>query len=89
MNLNGVKRYLEGGSADWEDEDILANENQGTNLLNPSDYTLYRMKHVMKDSNDFELWLKSTISVLAPLNLDRLINLSLLRPTKTDLEGIK
>ena len=89
MNLNGVKRYLEGGSADQEDKDILANKNQGTNLLNPSDYTLYRIKYIIKDLNNFELWLKLTILVLILLNLDRLINLSLLRPTKTNLEGTK
>ena len=55
MNLNGVERFLEGGSTDWEDKEILANENQGTNLLNLSNYTLYRIKYIIKDSNDFEL----------------------------------
>ena len=89
MNLNGVKRYLEGGSTDWEDKEILANKNQGTNLLNPSDYILYRIKYIIKDLNNFELWLKLTISVLVLLNLNRLINLLLLRPTKTNLEGTK
>ena len=43
----------------------------------------------MKDISDFELWLKSTTSILVLLNLDRLINLLLLQPTKIDLEGTK
>ena len=47
------------------------------------------MKHGLKDPNNFELWLKSTKAVLAPLNLDRLINLSLLRPKKEDPNAMK
>ena len=70
MDLNQTKRFYKEGGNKQEKFAIQTNENQATNLLNTTNYTLYQIKYSLKDLNNFELQLKLTKVVLTPLNLN-------------------